>query len=55
MDASASYEFAPHWTVFAEGSNLTKESEHYYLVWPDLKLNTTQFEPRYAFGLRAKY
>jgi TonB-dependent receptor len=55
VDASTSYEFAPHWTVFAEGSNLTKESERYYLVWPDLRLNTTQFEPRYAIGLRAKY
>jgi TonB-dependent receptor len=55
LDASTSYEFAPHWTVFAEGSNLTKESEHYYLVWPDMKLNTTQFEPRYALGLRARY
>jgi TonB-dependent receptor len=55
LDASTSYQFAPHWTVFAEGSNLTKESEHYYLVWPDLKLNTTQFEPRYALGVRARF
>ncbi len=55
VDASTSYEFAPHWTVFAEGSNLAKESEHYYLVWPDMKLNTTQFEPRYAIGVRARY
>ena len=55
VDASTSYQFAPHWTVFAEGSNLTKESEHYYLVWPDMKLNTTQFEARYAIGLRARY
>jgi TonB-dependent receptor len=55
LDASASYQITPHWNVFAEGSNLTKESEHYYLVWPDLRLNTTQFEPRYALGVRARY
>ncbi len=55
VDASASYAFTPHWTVFAEGSNLTEESERYYLVWPDLRLNTTQFETRYAIGVRARY
>ena len=36
------------------GSNLTHENERYYLVWPDMKLNTTQFEARYALGIRAK-
>jgi TonB-dependent receptor len=55
VDASASYAFTPHWTAFAEGSNLTGESERYFLVWPDLRLNTTQFESRYAIGVRARY
>ena len=41
--------------MFLEGSNLTGESEQYYLVWSDMKLNTTQFEPRYALGVRARY
>ena len=55
LDASASFDFAKHFTVFAEGSNLTNEQEHYYLVWTDQKLNTTQYEPRYTLGVRAKY
>lgn len=55
LDVSASYDFADHFQVFVDGSNLTKEKEHYYLVWPDMKLNTTQFESRYAIGVRAKY
>jgi TonB-dependent receptor len=55
IDASASYSFAHHFQVFVDGSNLTGEKEKYYLVWPDMKLNTTQFETRYALGVRAKY
>ena len=55
LDASASYNFAKQWQVFANGSNLSGESEKYYLVWPDMKLNTTQFETRYAIGVRAKF
>ena len=41
--------------VFLDGSNLTGEKEHYYLVWPDMKWNTTQFESRFALGVRAKF
>ena len=55
LDASASYNFTPHFQMFLEGSNLTGESEKYYLVWPDMKLNTTQFETRYALGARARF
>ncbi|HVO00183.1 MAG TPA: TonB-dependent receptor [Steroidobacteraceae bacterium] len=55
LDASASYSFAKHFQVFIDGSNLTGEKEKYYLVWPDMKLNTTQFETRYALGVRAKF
>ena len=55
IDASASYSFAGHFQVFLNGSNLTHEKERYYLVWPDMKLNTTQFEARYALGIRAKF
>jgi hypothetical protein len=55
LDASASYSFAKHFQVFIDGSNLTGEIEKYYLVWPDMKLNTTQFESRYALGVRAKF
>lgn len=55
IGASASYSFAGHFQVFLNGSNLTHEKERYYLVWPDMKLNTTQFEARYALGIRAKF
>jgi len=55
LDASASYDFAHHFQVFLQGSNLSGEKEHYYLVWPDMPLNTTQFESRYALGVRAKF
>jgi TonB-dependent receptor len=55
IDASASYSFAHHFQVFLDGSNLGGEKEKYYLVWPDMKLNTTQFESRYALGVRAKF
>ncbi len=55
LDASASYNLSPHFQVFLEGSNLTGQSEKYYLVWSDMKLNTTQFETRYALGVRARY
>ncbi len=54
-DLSASYELTPNWQVFASGTNLTKQQEHLYLVWPDQKLDTTQFEARYAIGVRARY
>jgi TonB-dependent receptor len=55
IDASASYNFNKHWQVFLDGSNLSGEIEKYYLVWPDMKLNTTEFETRYALGVRAKF
>jgi hypothetical protein len=55
VDASTSYDFSSHFQVFLEGSNLTGEKEHYYLVWPDQELNTTQFESRYAIGVRGRF
>ncbi len=55
LDASLSYDVTPGWQVYAQGANLTGEKEHYYLVWPDQKLNTTQFESRYSVGLRGRF
>ena len=54
LDASLGYDFGSHLQVILEGSNLTNEREHYYLVWPDQKLNTTRFEPRFTLGIRGK-
>jgi len=38
----------------AQGTNLTKERERYYLVWPDQVLHTGTFESRYTVGVRAR-
>ena len=55
VDASATVNLGKHWQAFLDGSNLTGEREKYYLVWPDMKLNTTQFESRYVIGVRGKF
>ncbi|MBS0613039.1 MAG: TonB-dependent receptor [Proteobacteria bacterium] len=54
LDASLSFDITPQLQVYAQGSNLTNERERYYLVWPDQKLHTTQFEPRYLLGVRGR-
>jgi outer membrane receptor protein involved in Fe transport len=55
VDASASWNVAPHVQIFAQISNLTNEHERYYLVWPDQVGHTTQFERRYVLGVRAHF
>jgi TonB-dependent receptor len=54
-DASASYDVSHHWQVYVNGSNITKEKERYYLVWPDQVLGTKQYEARYTLGVRGRY
>ena len=48
VDASASYAVYAALDGVCRRFQPHEESEHYYLVWPDLRLNTTQFETRYA-------
>ena len=55
LDASASYEVVPGVQIFAQASNLTKQHERYYLVWPDQVGHNTQFETRYVVGVRARF
>ncbi len=55
LDASASYEVVPGVQIFAQASNLTKQHERYYLVWPDQVAHNTQFESRYVVGVRARF
>ena len=55
IDASLSYDVNSRVTIFAQGSNLTGESEHYYLVWPDLKAFNNIYERRYQIGARARF
>jgi TonB-dependent receptor len=54
LDASVSYDVNRHLQFYAQGTNLTHEEEHYYLVWPDQKLHTGRFESRYSVGVRGK-
>jgi TonB-dependent receptor len=54
LDASASYDVTGHVQLYVQGTNLTQEEEHYYLVWPDQKLHTGRFESRYTVGIRGK-
>lgn len=54
LDASVSFDVTPHVQVYAQGTNLTKEVERYYLVWPDQVMHTGTFEARYTLGLRAR-
>ncbi|MDE1916977.1 MAG: TonB-dependent receptor [Sphingomonadales bacterium] len=55
IDASISYDINKQMTIYAQGSNLTKESEHYYLVWPDQKAFNNLYERRFLVGLRARF
>lgn len=55
LDAAISYQIAPDWQVYAQGSNLTGQSEHYYLVWRDQAGHNISFDPRYTVGVRAKF
>lgn len=55
IDASIAYDINPQVTVFAQGSNLTGESEHYYMVWKDQKAFNNIYERRFLFGARARF
>jgi len=55
IDASVSYDVNKKITIFAQGSNLTGESEHYYLVWPDQKAFNNLYERRFLVGARARF
>jgi TonB-dependent receptor len=55
IDASVSYDINPHFTIYAQGSNLTGEYEKYYLVWKDERAYNNVFERRYTAGARVKF
>jgi TonB-dependent receptor len=55
VDASVSYDFNPHFTLYAQGSNVTGESEHYYLTWADEHAYNNVYERRYTIGARVKF
>ena len=55
IDASVSYDFNPHFTLYAQGSNLTGEYEKYYLTWTDEHAYNNIYERRYTVGARVKF
>jgi TonB-dependent receptor len=55
LDAAVSYNVTSNMQVYLQGSNLTGQSEHYYLVWKDQMGHNISFDPRYTVGVRAKF
>ncbi|MEP6549417.1 MAG: TonB-dependent receptor [Gammaproteobacteria bacterium] len=54
LDASASFDISKHVQLYVQGTNLTQETERYYLVWPDQVMHTGIFESRYTVGIRGR-
>ncbi|MFC7292756.1 TonB-dependent receptor [Hirschia litorea] len=55
IDANASYEINPHFTVFVEGLNLTNETTRTHGRYKEQLLSAEQYGPRINFGVRAKF
>ena len=55
LDASVSYKFNKYAEVFLDGTNLTNEYQHYYLVWPDQPAHSTFSERMVMFGVRGQW
>lgn len=54
-DASASYDINDHFSVFAEGVNLTEETVSDYQGSNNRLINYTNYGRRYSVGVRAKF
>ena len=55
LDASISYDITPHFSIYGQASNLTAETERYYLTWQDQVFNENIYERRFIAGVRAKF
>ncbi|MFC3651552.1 TonB-dependent receptor [Dyella humi] len=55
LDASISYKFSKYVEVFLDGTNLTNEYQHYYLVWPDQPAHSTFSERMFMLGVRGQW
>jgi TonB-dependent receptor len=55
LDASVSYDILPYLTVYGQASNLTGETERYYLTWKDQVFNENIYERRFIAGVRARF
>ncbi|TAL72067.1 MAG: TonB-dependent receptor [Rhodanobacter sp.] len=55
LDASVSYKINKYAQVFVDGTNLTNEDQHYYLVWPDQPAHSTFSERMFMVGIRGQW
>lgn len=55
LDASISYDITPQFSIYGQASNLTGETERYYLTWADQVFNENIYERRFIAGVRAKF
>lgn len=54
LDASASYDITPNFTVFAQGTNLTSSNDEQYAQFKNLFYQENVFERRLTFGIRIR-
>ncbi|WP_375271204.1 TonB-dependent receptor [Sphingomonas sp.] len=55
LDASISYDILPYLTIYGQASNLTAETERYYLTFQDQVFNENIYERRFIAGVRARF
>ena len=55
LDASMSFKFSKYLEVFVDGTNLSNEYQHYYLVWKDQPGHSTFSERMFAVGVRGQW
>jgi TonB-dependent receptor len=55
LDASIAYKVSKYAEVFVDGTNLTDEYQHYYLVWTDQPAHSTFSERMYTVGVRGQW
>jgi TonB-dependent receptor len=55
LDASISYDILPNITLYGQASNLTGETERYYLTFTDQVLFENIYERRFIGGVRVKF
>ncbi|MBJ6122831.1 TonB-dependent receptor [Sphingomonas mollis] len=54
LDASIAYDVTPNVTLYGQASNLTAETERYYLTFTDQVFNENIYERRFIAGVRVK-
>jgi TonB-dependent receptor len=55
LDASIAYDITPQITIYGQASNLTAETERYYLTFEDQVLWENLYERRFIAGVRARF